>query len=92
MKLIVCTMQRHAPNPHSCGNSGGLEIAQRLEQAIAEQGLLVSLERVRCLSLCQKGPNVQLLPEGKNWHGVDQGKVGEIVDYLKRSDPITLTT
>lgn len=81
MKLVVCTMQRYAPNPHSCGNSGGLDIADGLEKAVSEYGLPVGIERIACLSLCQKGPNVQLQPEGKNWHGVSCRDVEEIVAY-----------
>jgi len=81
MKLIVCTMQRHAPNPHSCGNGGGLALADKLEREIAEHRLPVVLERKACLGMCLKGPNVQLLPEGRNWHEVRE--TGEIVAYLK---------
>ncbi|GBG13839.1 2Fe-2S ferredoxin [Novimethylophilus kurashikiensis] len=81
MKLVVCTMRRYAPNPHSCGNSGGLDIAEALEKNVAEQGLSVGIERIPCLSLCQKGPNVQLQPEGKNWHGASCRDVEEIVAY-----------
>lgn len=86
MKLMVCTLQRHAPNPHSCGNGGGVEIAAQLEREIAESGLLVQVERIACLGMCLKGPNVQLLPEGRNWHAVHLGHVGEIVACLKQRD------
>jgi (2Fe-2S) ferredoxin len=84
MKLVVCTMQRYAPNPHSCGNSGGLGIAEALEKEVSGEGLPVQVERIACMSMCQKGPNVQLLPEGKNWHGVGLRDVGEIVAHIKR--------
>ncbi len=83
MKLIVCTLQRHAPNPHSCGNSGSLQIAGALEQALDTAGLPVTLERVACLGLCLKGPNVRLAPEGKVWHAVKLEDVEQIVAHLK---------
>jgi (2Fe-2S) ferredoxin len=83
MKLIVCTMQRHAPNPHSCGNGGALEIVAKLEREITEAGLFVLLERIGCFGACLKGPNVQLLPKGKIWHGVCIESVEEIVDHIK---------
>jgi (2Fe-2S) ferredoxin len=76
-------MQRHAPNPHSCGRVGGLDIAAKLERELAEAGLFVPLERMGCLSKCLTGPNVQLLPEGKNWHEVSIDNVEEIVAYIK---------
>lgn len=82
MKLIVCTMQRYAPNPHSCGNGGGLEIATKLEQELAEGGLSIPLERIGCLGACLRGPNVQFLPEGKGWHGVGIDDVEAIVAYI----------
>lgn len=84
MKLIVCTMLRYAPNPHSCGNIGGFEIASKLEQEIAEAGLCVPLERKACLGMCLKGPNVQILPMGDTWHEVKLGDVEEIVVSLKQ--------
>jgi len=56
-------------------------VADELEREIVEHGLTVTLERKACLGLCLKGPNVQLLPEGKNWHGVRE--TGEIVTYIK---------
>lgn len=51
---------------------------------MAEAGLCIPLERVSCLGMCLQGPNVQLLPDGKNWHAVSPGAVEEIVAHLKR--------
>ena len=85
MKLVVCTQQRYAPNPHSCGNSAGLAIAEKLEWEIAKQQLIVPLERKGCLGACLKGPNVQLLPQGKYWHEVNIDDVEKIVAYIKQN-------
>lgn len=86
MKLMVCTMQRQPPNPCSCGNSGGLDVAEKLEQCINENRLAMSLKRVACFGICLKGPNVQLLPEGKYWHQVGLESVDAIIDYVMQSD------
>lgn len=86
MKLNVCVMRRHAPNPHSCGNGGGLEIASKLEQTLAERGLSVPVERIACFGLCLKGPNVRLLPQGRFWHEVKPGDAEEIVAALPPCD------
>ena len=83
MKILVCTQQRHAPNPHSCGNGGGIEIATRLEEAIRQAGLDVVVERSACMSMCVNGPNIRLIPEGKNWHRVDMQKIDGILDFLQ---------
>lgn len=45
----------------------------------------VVLERIGCLGMCLKGPNVQLQPEGRNWHAVGLQDVEAIVAYLKNS-------
>ena len=83
MKLLVCTQERHAPNPHSCANGGGLSIAIRLEEVIGLAGLEVTVERSSCMSMCVNGPNIRLLPEGKNWHRVDMQKIDEILEFVQ---------
>lgn len=83
MKLLVCTQQRHAPNPHSCGNGGSTAIAKHLEDAIRQAGLEVIVERSACMSMCVNGPNIRLLPVGKTWHRVDPQKIDEIVAFLQ---------
>jgi len=85
MKLVVCTLQRYAPNPHSCGNSGGLAIAETLERELIDSGLSVPLEHVACFGACLKGPNVRLLPTGKSWHGVNINDAAEIIAYIKHN-------
>jgi len=91
VKLIICTMQRHTPNPNSCGNSGGLEIALTLERELTDAGLLVPVERVACLGKCLTAPLkggqgavVQLYPTGKSWRGVTCCEAAEIVAYVKQ--------
>jgi (2Fe-2S) ferredoxin len=83
MKLLVCTLRRHAPNPHSCGNGGGSALADRLAAAMHEMALDVAVERVPCMSLCAQGPNVRLLPEGITWNRVDVQRIEEILTFVK---------
>jgi (2Fe-2S) ferredoxin len=83
MKILICTNQRHAPNPHSCGNSRSIEMASRLEDGIRQAGLDISVERVACLSMCANGPNISLMPDGKTWQRVDMQKIDEILDFLR---------
>lgn len=82
-KLIVCINRRHAPNPHSCGNNGGIEIAATLEERLNVQGLDIPVERIACMSMCANGPNVQLQPDGRNWQRVGAAEVDEILQLLQ---------
>jgi len=84
MKLLACTHIRHAPNPHSCGNGGGLEIVTQLADAVRIAGLDVIVEQTACMGMCVNGPTVRLLPDGKNWHRVDMQKIGEILEFVKQ--------
>ena len=86
MKLLVCTQKRHAPNPHSCGNSGSESLADLLENALLAAGMEFTVERSPCMSMCVNGPNIRLLPEGKNWHRVGTREVDEIVAYLQQKN------
>lgn len=79
--LLVCIQKRYPPNPHSCGNSGSEALVSTLKQALEEAGAAVKVEASHCMSLCAAGPNVRLLPEGKTWHRVSVGCLGEIVAH-----------
>jgi (2Fe-2S) ferredoxin len=69
--VTVCINRRVNPEMPSCGARGGVEIAEMLEVAIAEQGLPIRLERFKCLGLCERGPNIKLSPSGEFCHGVN---------------------
>lgn len=81
--LLVCVQKRHPPNPHSCGNSGSEALVTKLRHALEKAGVAVEVEASYCMSLCAVGPNVRLLPEGKTWHRMDEGRVDEIVAYCQ---------
>jgi (2Fe-2S) ferredoxin len=79
--VTVCINRRANPEMPSCGARGGVEIADALEAAIAEQGLPVRLERFKCLGLCERGPNIKLSPGGEFCHEV---KLEDLPAVLKR--------
>lgn len=85
-KLLVCTQLRHAPNPHSCGLVGSHVLAERLEREIRNSRLEITVEQSACMGMCQNGPNVRLLPDGKNWHRVGMQDVGSILDFLRNRE------
>lgn len=64
-KIVICTNRRSNPAQPSCGARGGEEIADRLQQLIAAQGLAIQVECFPCLGRCDQGPNARLAPGGK---------------------------
>lgn len=63
--LTVCVNVRQAPFA-SCGGRGALALKASLEKAIAERGLPVELQTIKCLGKCDRGPNALLSP-GNRW-------------------------
>lgn len=60
-----------------------MEIAALLAEAIQQAGLDIIVEQSACLSMCINGPNIRLLPEGKNWQRVDMQKIDEILAFVQ---------
>lgn len=79
--LTVCINDR-GPNAItvSCGPRGGLGLENALGEEIARRGLDIEIQTIKCLGLCDKGPNVRLAP-GKNWfHEVSGEDVSSLID------------
>lgn len=78
-RLTVCVNDR-GPNAitPSCGRRGGTRLRDAIAAAARETGLEV--QTIRCLGLCEKGPNVRLAP-GNNWfHAVDPSDAPALVE------------
>ena len=78
-RLTVCVNDR-GPNAitPSCGRRGGTQLRDAVETAARETGMEV--QTIRCLGLCEKGPNVRLAP-GNNWfHAVDPADAPTLVE------------
>jgi len=78
--LTVCVNDRGANAIiRSCGANGAEEIRTALADAISQAGIEMDLQTIRCLGLCEKGPNVRLAP-GNNWfHDVTPADAPELV-------------
>jgi (2Fe-2S) ferredoxin len=80
-RLTVCINDRgeRAIAP-SCGPRGGAGLVAALEDAIAAAGFDCEVQTIKCLGLCEKGPNIRLAP-GNNWfHDVSVEDAGAIVE------------
>jgi len=67
----------------SCGPRGGFVIAAAIEAELKRRGLAVRFSTIKCLGLCEKGPNVRLTPSNSWFHGVHEGDVRRIVDVVE---------
>ncbi len=89
-QLHVCTQMRQGPNPVSCGNSGSMEFLTELKVAVSQHHLDVDIIATKCLLLCEHGPNVQFVQDGKKslmggnvWNEVSKDSFPKIINFLK---------
>lgn len=82
-KIIICVNYRANPNQPSCAARGSTEIAVRIEQEAARQGIPVELERIYCLGYCEQGPNLRLIPNGRFFHRFDCKDIPQLLSESK---------
>lgn len=82
-RLVICNNRRLTAQKPSCG-AANMAIARRLEVSILEQQIPISIEYKKCLSQCDKGPNMRLAPSGQFFHGVTLDSVPAIIEEIKR--------
>ena len=89
-QLHVCTQIRQGPNPVSCGNSGSMELLEQLKAEVLVHHLDVDVIATKCLLLCEHGPNVQFVQDGKKslmgghvWNEVSMDGFPKIINFLK---------
>lgn len=78
-RLTVCVNDRgeNAIAP-SCGPRGGAALEAAIRDAVGASGFDCEVQTIRCLGLCEKGPNVRLAP-GNNWfHDVTPEDAAEL--------------
>ncbi len=80
--VVVCVNQRIGPMAVSCGGSNSEAIADALQAGIEGRGLSAKVERIHCLGLCAKGPNVRFVPGGSWFHEVIPDDAETILDHL----------
>jgi (2Fe-2S) ferredoxin len=66
----------------SCGARGSEAIAEAIEAGIAARGLPARFATIRCLGLCQKGPNVRVAPSNSWFHEIKSEDVPALLDAL----------
>jgi (2Fe-2S) ferredoxin len=77
--ILVCCNERQ-PGEAACANRGSGEFQKKLKEYAKSKGLQgkVRVSRSLCLGLCEKGPNVCVMPDNV-WHaGVTEQDLDEI--------------
>jgi len=80
--VVVCVNVRIGPRAVSCGGSDSEAIADALEAGIKSRDLNARVERIRCLGMCAKGPNVRFVPGGSWFNEVELNDADTILDHL----------
>ncbi|MEO5363885.1 MAG: (2Fe-2S) ferredoxin domain-containing protein [Magnetococcus sp. DMHC-8] len=84
--VIACIQERSAARP-SCAGRGGVQLADRLEQALAAQGLAAPVERIACFGRCDEGPNLRIAPGGAFFTGMTPERLDEVVAAVRTALP-----
>ena len=84
VRLTVCVNDRGANAiTVSCGPRGGADLEKKIAKEVLERGLNIEVQTIKCLGLCDKGPNVRLAP-GNNWfHEVQTTDTSELIDLTE---------
>jgi len=81
--LTLCVNLRAEEFMPSCGRRGSLEIRERLEAALLERRIDVDFQTIKCLGICNKGPNARLAPSNSWFTAIDLSDVGSLVDVVE---------
>ena len=66
----------------SCGARGSEAIAQAIEAGLAERGLSARFATIKCLGLCEKGPNIRLAPSNTWFQQLTLADVPAVLDAI----------
>lgn len=81
--LTLCVNVRKEEFMPSCGRRGSLEIRERLEAALRSRAIDVDLQTIKCLGLCDKGPNARLAPSNSWFHAIGLTDVPSLVELVE---------
>jgi (2Fe-2S) ferredoxin len=81
--VFVCINERPADHPKGCCKArGGVEVRDKLKEALAARGLskIVRANNAGCLDQCEQGVTVVVYPEQVWYGGVTVDDIQEIVE------------
>ena len=81
--LTLCVNVRAEEFMPSCGRRGSLEIREPLEAALRERGIDIEFQTIKCLGLCNKGPNARLAPSNSWFTAIALSDVPSLVETIE---------
>ena len=81
--LTLCVNVRGEEFMPSCGRRGSLEIREPLEAALRSRGLDIDFQTIKCLGLCNKGPNARLAPSNSWFTAIALSDVPSLLDIIE---------
>jgi (2Fe-2S) ferredoxin len=80
--VTVCINDRDERFAPCCGRHGGPQILDAVREGLAQRGLDVDVQTIRCLGLCAKGPNLRVAPSGSLYQQIAVEEIPALIDAL----------
>src|SRR3954465_4395352 len=81
--LTLCVNVRGEEFMPSCGRRGSLGSREGLGGALRERQIDIDFQTIKCLGLCNKGPNARLAPSNSWFHAIAVDDVPTLVDVVE---------
>jgi len=82
--FLVCNSFRGGEATQGvCSRKGALDLIQYLQNEIIDRGLNAMVSSTGCLQWCEKGPVMVLYPQNLWFAGIDEARLGAILDTLE---------
>jgi (2Fe-2S) ferredoxin len=82
--LLICINRRFHGDQPSCAQRGSEALADAIEAAVAERNIDVTVERIKCLAQCTKGPTVRFFPGGRFNLETTSDDIPALLDELEK--------
>lgn len=82
-KVIICNNFRSNPSKPSCSARGSKAITEAITHEVNTHQLDIEIEHVKCLGMCERGPNVKLAPLGPFIEGVDNSQIPKLIEKIR---------
>lgn len=82
--LTILACDNHRLSADSCGGRGASTLIRLLRAALAEQGMTVPIETLKCFGRCTQGPVLRIAPGQRFFSFAGPETIPAIIDELRR--------